>query len=105
MGSSGGTPSPGGGFFPGGMQMNPGGLPIMDLMGWLNSGGMQAQPLNQSIFGQPPQAAPPMMGGMASRGMAPRQPGKEQFQTFGDLANMMQTGRRPVGANNPRYSR
>jgi hypothetical protein len=41
--------------------MNPGGLPIVDLMGWLNSGGTRAQPFDQSLLGPifgPPRAAP-----------------------------------------------
>jgi hypothetical protein len=64
MGSSGGgVPSLGGGFFPSSPQFNPGALPILDLMGWANSGGMQANPLEMSgggIFGPPPQRqAPP----------------------------------------------
>jgi hypothetical protein len=75
MGSSGGVPSLGGGFFPSGMQFNPGGLPILDLMGWANSGGTQANPLQMSgggIFG------PPMGGGggagRGGGGRVPRRP-------------------------------
>jgi hypothetical protein len=61
MGSSGGVPSLGGGFFPSGMQFNPGSLPILDLMGWANSGGTQANPMSGGgIFGPPMrQQAPP----------------------------------------------
>jgi hypothetical protein len=56
MGSSGGVPSLGGGFFPSGPQFNPGALPVLDLMGWANSGGTQANPLQMpggGIFGAP----------------------------------------------------
>jgi hypothetical protein len=99
MGSSGGgVPSLGGGFFPPGPQFNPGGLPIMDLMGWANSGGTQAQPLDQtrlgSIFGAPQQGVgpPPVVPRAAGRspyattGPNAGNIGNASFGTFGDLA-------------------
>jgi hypothetical protein len=68
-GKGGGIPSlsGSGGFFPSGPQLNPGALPVFDLMGWANSGGTQVQPqgfdansLLSGIFGAPrQQAAPP----------------------------------------------
>jgi hypothetical protein len=69
MGGSGGVPSlsGSGGFFPTGPQLNPGALPVFDLMGWANSGGTQVKPqgfdpnsLLSGIFGAPmQQQAPP----------------------------------------------
>jgi hypothetical protein len=70
MGSSGGgVPSLGGGFFPSSPQFNPGGLPILDLMGWVNSGGTQANPLRgDGIFGPPMQRQAPPPSRQASSG-------------------------------------
>lgn len=77
-GKGGGIPSLSGGFFPSGPQLNPGALPVFDLMGWANSGGTQVQPqgfdpnsLLSGIFGAPQQQAAPPPPQPMQRQMSP----------------------------------
>lgn len=105
-GSSGGVPSPGGGFFPESPQFNPGALAPWDLGAWAQSGGMQLPLMQLSPFEPPPMmtAAPPQQGGGYGGGAPGEQMGF--FETIGaltgrDKSRMMEANRAARGG---RYS-